>query len=92
MTKTEPAKRVAAQAGLTGGQAKTVVDAVFHATAAELSPGGDVAIAALRRVQGRRARRPAGPQAGDGGETMQIAASRGAKSSAAAALKRQLSG
>lgn len=66
----------------------SAVDAVFDAIAGELAAGRDVAIAGFGKfsVAARGAR---GPQPGDG-ETIQIAASRGAKFSAAAGLKQQL--
>ena len=57
----------------------------------ELAAGRDVAIAAFGkfRVADRAAREGCNPATG---ETIQIAASRGAKFSAASALKSQLSG
>ena len=45
MTKHELAKQVAANAGLTGEQATSAVDAAFDAIAGELVAGRDVAIA-----------------------------------------------
>ena len=91
MTKPELAKNVATAAGLTGEQAKTAVDAVFDAIASELAAGRDVAIAAFGKfsVAERAAREGRNPATG---ETIQIAASRGAKFSAASALKQQLNG
>ena len=89
MTKPELAKRVAADAGITAGQAASVVDASFNAIAAELAAGRDVAIAGFGKfsVTERAAREGGNPATG---ETIQIAASRAAKFSAAAALKQQL--
>jgi DNA-binding protein HU-beta len=89
MTKPELAKRVAADAGITGGQAASVVDALFDAIAAELAAGRDVAIAGFGKfaVSERAAREGHNPATG---EAIQIAASRAAKFSAAAALKKQL--
>ena len=89
MTKTELANNVATAAGLTGERAKSAVDAVFAAIASELAAGRDVAIAAFGKfsVAERAAREGRNPATG---ETIQIAASRGAKFSAAAALKQQL--
>jgi nucleoid DNA-binding protein len=52
MTKQELAQKVAADAGIAGGQAKSAVDAAFDAIANELVAGRDVAIA----VSGRPAR------------------------------------
>jgi DNA-binding protein HU-beta len=91
MTKTELAKQVAAQAGLTGEQAKNAVDAVFDTIAGELVAGHDIALAAFGKfsVAERAAREGRNPATG---ETIKIAASRGAKFSAAAALKQQLNG
>ncbi len=91
MTKPELAKQVAAAAGLTGEQAKGAVDAVFDTVASELVAGRDVAIAGFGKfsVADRAAREGRNPATG---ETIQIAASRAAKFSAAAALKSQLNG
>jgi DNA-binding protein HU-beta len=89
MTKPELAKRVAADAGITAGQAASVVDAAFDAIAGELAAGRDVAIAGFGKfsVTDRAARAGRNPATG---ETIQIAAGRAAKFSAAAALKQQL--
>jgi DNA-binding protein HU-beta len=89
MTKTELAQQVAAPAGLTGEQATSAVDAVFDTIAGELAAGRDVAIAGFGKfsVSDRAAREGRNPATG---ETIQIAASRSAKFSAAAALKKQL--
>jgi DNA-binding protein HU-beta len=91
MTKTELAKHVATAAGLTAEQAKSTVDAVFDTIAGELATGRDVAIAGFGKfgVADRAAREGRNPATG---ETIQIAASRAAKFSAAAALKSQLNG
>lgn len=90
MTRTELAKHVAATAGLTGEQAKRAVDAVFDTIAGGLGVGGDVAIAGFGKFS--VAERAAREGRLATGETIHIAASRGAKFSAAAALKQQLSG
>jgi len=89
MTKTELSKQVAAAAGLTGEQAKSAVDATFDVIAGELAAGRDVAIAGFGKfsVSERAAREGCNTATG---ETIQIAASRAAKFSAAAALKKQL--
>jgi len=89
MTKHELARQIAADAGITGGQAASVVDALFDAIAGELAAGRDVAIARFGKfvVSERAAREGHNPATG---ETIQIAASRAAKFSAAAALKKQL--
>jgi DNA-binding protein HU-beta len=91
MTKHELAKQVAANAGLTGERAKSAVDAAFDAIAGELAAGRDVAIAGFGKfsVGERAAREGRNPATG---ETLQIAASRAAKFSAAAGLKQQLNG
>jgi DNA-binding protein HU-beta len=89
MTKHELAKQVAADADLSGAQAKSAVDAVFDAIAGELAAGRDVAIAGFGKfsVGERAAREGRNPATG---QTIQIAASRGAKFSAATGLKQQL--
>jgi DNA-binding protein HU-beta len=91
VTKQELAKQVGGAAGLTGEQAKSAVDAVFDVIAGELAAGRDVAIAGFGKfsVAERAAREGRNPATG---ETIQIAASRGAKFSAAAGLKQQLNG
>ena len=91
MTKHELAKQVAANAGLTGEQATSAVDAAFDAIAGELVAGRDVAIAGFGKFSvGERAARAGRNPAS--GETIQIAASRAAKFSAATGLKQQLNG
>jgi DNA-binding protein HU-beta len=89
MTKHELAQQVAANTGLSGEQATSAVDAVFDAIAGELATGRDVAITGFGKfsVSDRAAREGRNPATG---ETIQIAASRAAKFSAAAALKKQL--
>ncbi len=89
MTKHELARQIATDADITAGQAASVVDAAFDAIAGELAAGRDVAIAGFGKfsVTERAAREGRNPATG---ETIQIAASRAAKFSAAAALKAQL--
>ena len=89
MTKHELTKQVAADSGLSGEQAKSAVDAAFDAITGELAAGRDVAIAGFGKfsVSDRAAREGRNPATG---ERIQIAASRAAKFSAAAALKAQL--
>ncbi len=89
MTKNELASKVADSAGLGVGQAKGAVDAVFDAIAAELASGGEVAVAGFGKfgVSHRAARSGRNPATG---ATIQIAASKAAKFSAASALKKQL--
>lgn len=91
MTKNELANKVADSAGLGVGQAKGAVDAVFDAIAAELASGGEVAVAGFGKfgVSHRAARSGRNPATG---ATIQIAASKAAKFSAASALKKQLNG
>ena len=89
MTKHELARQIAADAGITADQAASVVDAAFDVIAGELAAGRDVAIGGFGKfsVSERAAREGRNPATG---ETIQIAASRAAKFSAAAALKQQL--
>jgi DNA-binding protein HU-beta len=89
MTKHELTQQVAANAGLSGEQAKRAVDAAFDAIAGELTAGRGIAIAGFGKfsVGERAAREGRNPATG---ETIQIVASRAAKFSAAAALKKQL--
>jgi DNA-binding protein HU-beta len=70
-------------------QAASVVDAAFGAIAAELAAGRDIAIGGFGKfsVTERAAREGRNPATG---EMIQIAASRAAKFSAAAALKQRL--
>ena len=89
MIKHELAKQVAANAGVTGEQATSAVDAAFDAIAGELVVGRDVAIAGSAAGQARTAQPERHAATG---ETIQIAASRAAKFSAAAGLKQQLNG
>ena len=89
MTKHELVRQVAAASGLSGEQAKRAVDAAFDAITGELAAGRGVAIAGFGKftVSDRAAREGRNPATG---ETIQIAASRGAKFSAATGLKQQL--
>ena len=89
MTKNELAGTVASKAGIGSGQAREAVDAAFDAIADELSRGGEVSIAGFGKfsVSHRSARQGRNPATG---ATIQIAASKAAKFSAASALKKQL--
>lgn len=89
MTKQELAQKVAAKADLSGSDAKNAVDATFDAIADELAGGNEVAVAGFGKfsVSDRSAREGRNPATG---ETIQIAASKAAKFSAAAALKKAL--
>ena len=91
MTKQELAQKVASDTGLSGSDAKGAVDAAFDAIAGELAGGGEVAVAGFGKfsVSERSAREGRNPATG---ETIQIAASKAAKFSAASALKKQLNG
>lgn len=89
MTKQELAQKVASDSGLSNADAKNAVDATFDAIAAELAGGGEVAVAGFGKfaVSERAAREGRNPATG---ETIQIKASKAAKFSAAAGLKKQL--
>jgi len=89
MTKNELAEKVAESAGLTGSQAREALDAVIGAVSDELASGGEVALAGFGKfsVSHRSARQGRNPATG---ETINIAASKAAKFSAASALKNRL--
>jgi DNA-binding protein HU-beta len=89
MTKQELAQKVAQDADLGSGDARKAVDAVFDAITSELSRGGEVAVSGFGKfsVSDRKAREGRNPATG---ETIQIAASKAAKFSAASALKKEL--
>ncbi len=89
MTKQELAQKVAADTGVSAGQAREVVDATFQTIAAELAGGGEVAISGFGKfsVSERNAREGRNPATG---ETIQIAASKGARFAPASGLKKQL--
>jgi DNA-binding protein HU-beta len=89
MTKNELAEKVADSAELTGSQAREALDAVISAVADELASGGEVALAGFGKfsVSHRAARQGRNPATG---ETINIAASKAAKFSAASALKNRL--
>ena len=89
MTKQELAQKVAQAADLGSGDAKKAVDAVFDAITSELQSGGEVAVSGFGKfsVSERAAREGRNPATG---ETIQIAASKAAKFSAASALKKTL--
>jgi DNA-binding protein HU-beta len=89
MTKNELAEKVAESAELTGSQAREALDAVISAVADELASGGEVALAGFGKfsVSHRAARQGRNPATG---ETINIAASKAAKFSAASALKNRL--
>ncbi|HEY7892624.1 MAG TPA: HU family DNA-binding protein [Solirubrobacteraceae bacterium] len=89
MTKNELAEKIAQRADLGVGQARDVVEAVIDAVSDELAAGGEVSLAGFGKfsVSNRSARQGRNPATG---ETINIAASRAAKFSAASALKKRL--
>ena len=89
MTKNELAERVAQRSGLSTSQARQVVEAAIDVVSDELAAGGEVALAGFGKfsVSHRAARQGRNPSTG---QTIQIAASKGAKFSAASALKKRL--
>jgi DNA-binding protein HU-beta len=89
MTKNELAEQVAGRNGLAASQARQVVETVIDVVSDELAAGGEVALAGFGKfsVSHRAARQGRNPSTG---ETIDIAASKAAKFSAASALKKQL--
>jgi DNA-binding protein HU-beta len=89
MTKNELAEKVAGRTGLANSQARQGVEAALEVISDELAAGGEVALAGFGKfsVSHRAARSGRNPSTG---ATIQIAASKGAKFSAASALKKRL--
>ncbi len=89
MTKNELAEKVADRTGLANSQARQGVEAAIEVISDELAAGGEVALAGFGKfsVSHRAARTGRNPSTG---ATIQIAASKGAKFSAASALKKRL--
>ncbi len=89
MTKSELAEQIAQRTGLSGSQAKQVVDTTIEVVTDELAAGGEVALAGFGKfsVSQRAARQGRNPATG---ATINIAASKAAKFSAASALKKRL--
>jgi DNA-binding protein HU-beta len=89
MTKNELAEQVAQRTGLPTSQARQVVEATIDVVSDELASGGEVALAGFGKfsVSQRAARQGRNPSTG---QTIQIAASKAAKFSAASALKKRL--
>jgi DNA-binding protein HU-beta len=89
MTKNDLAEKVAERTGLASGQAREVLEATIDAVSDELAAGGEVALAGFGKfsVGHRAARQGRNPATG---ETINIAASKAAKFSAASALKGRL--
>jgi DNA-binding protein HU-beta len=91
MTKNDLADKVAERTGLAASEARQALDAAIDAVADELAAGGEVALAGFGKfsVSHRAARQGRNPATG---ETIDIAASKAAKFSAASALKTRLNG
>jgi DNA-binding protein HU-beta len=91
MTKNELAEQIAQRTGIGAGQARQVVEATIEAVSDELAAGGEVSLAGFGKfsVSQRAARQGRNPSTG---ETINIAASKAAKFSAASALKKRLNG
>ena len=89
MTKNELAEQVASSTGLATSQAREALEAAIETIAKELEAGGEVALAGFGKfsVSQRAARQGRNPSTG---ETINIAASKAAKFSAASALKKRL--
>jgi len=87
MTKNELAEQVASSTGLAASQAREALE--IETIAKELEAGGEVALAGFGKfsVSQRAARQGRNPSTG---ETINIAASKAAKFSAASALKKRL--
>ena len=86
INKTELARAVAEDTGLTNGQAKEAIEATLEQIANELGAGNEVALHGFGKfgVAERSARRGRNPQTG---EPMEIKASRVPRFSAASGLK-----
>jgi DNA-binding protein HU-beta len=89
MTKNELAEHVARRTGLAASQARAAIEATIETVSDELAAGGEVALAGFGKfsVSHRAARQGRNPSTG---QTIQIAASKAAKFSAASALKKRL--
>ncbi len=89
MTKNELADGVAQRTGLAGTQARQALETAIDLISDELAAGGEVALAGFGKfsVSNRAARLGRNPSTG---ETINIAASKAAKFSAASALKKRL--
>jgi nucleoid DNA-binding protein len=89
INKTELAKAVAEETGLSNGQAKEAIEATLDQIANELTRGNEVSLPGFGKfaVTQRSARQGRNPQTG---ETIQIAASKAPRFQAAAPLKQAL--
>ena len=91
MTKSEFVDQVAAESGLSKGDAGSAVDAVLDVIQGTLQRGGEIAFTGFGKftVADRGARQGVNPQTG---ERIQIAASRVPRFSAGSALKKAVKG
>lgn len=91
ITKTDLVTLISEQTELTAADAKRAVEATFETVAARVAAGDDVSIAGFGKftVAERSARQGRNPQTG---ETMEIAASKAPKFSAASAFKTAVKG
>jgi DNA-binding protein HU-beta len=91
MTKNELAEQIAERTGMAASQARQVVEATIEVVSDELAGGGEVSLAGFGKfsVSQRAARQGRNPSTG---ATINIAASKAAKFSAASALKKRLNG
>jgi DNA-binding protein HU-beta len=91
ITKTDLTALVAEQTELSGADAKRAVEAVFEIVSARVAAGDEVAVAGFGKftVAERSARQGRNPQTG---ETIDIAASKAPKFSAASAFKTAVKG
>ena len=89
MTKNELAEQIARRNGLPASQARQLVETTIDVISDELAAGGEVSLAGFGKfsVSHRAARMGRTPSTG---QTIQIAASKAAKFSAASALKKRL--
>jgi DNA-binding protein HU-beta len=89
MTKNELAEKVAERTGVAASQARHALETAIEVVSDELAAGGEVALAGFGKfsVSQRAARQGRNPSTG---QTIHIAASRAAKFSPAAALKKRL--
>jgi DNA-binding protein HU-beta len=89
MTKNDLAEGIAQRTGLAGTQARQALDTAIELISDELASGGEVSIAGFGKfsVSNRAARQGRNPATG---ETINIAASKSAKFSAAKGLKDRL--
>lgn len=91
MTKSEFVDQVAAESGLSKGDASSAVDAVLEVIQSTLQRGGEISFTGFGKftVADRGARQGVNPQTG---ERIQIAASRVPRFSAGSALKKAVKG